>query len=367
MRIQQFDLFPKFSDDVREQTYSGGILAIISFLIMIILFILRFQSWASAPPKQQFIVSKTILPLKGSILDPEHLPKMDINFDIFMYHLPCSYLHIDVLDVIKEEDETYQGRVKYQRFSPNGDPILSKPFPKEEEPPPADYCGPCYMMKSGCCNTCKEVRKAFKAKRRPLPPIATIEQCAREGYIDELRKMINESCRVYGSLTVHRHPGIFHIAPGDDTDPDGRAYEKIGVNMETINMSHTINQFSMGIVENSNSFLPLNGHHEIQIKDGRLKMLYFIRAVPLGIDGRKFSISSTWYQNYRSNSSKKFPGVFFQYDISPISVITSDKPSVIIFLTEVAAILGGVFSIATFVDQILYRIIPDNDSLSTIY
>ena len=38
MFLAEFDFYPKFSDDVRQRTKSGGILALISFALMIILF-----------------------------------------------------------------------------------------------------------------------------------------------------------------------------------------------------------------------------------------------------------------------------------------------------------------------------------------
>ena len=52
------------------------------------------------------------------------------------------------------------------------------------DPPPNDYCGPCYGGKSpnenGCCNTCKEVRDAYQANGWAISDYDSIEQCARE-------------------------------------------------------------------------------------------------------------------------------------------------------------------------------------------
>jgi len=283
---------------------------------------------------------------------------MDINFDIFMLRMPCSYLHIDVIDVIKEVDESVQCRVRMERFTPEGEPISEKPHPKHEAAPPENYCGSCYSLQPGCCNTCKEVRQAFKAKRKPLPPIATIEQCAREE--EFIKSMMNESCRLYGSLSVHQHPGTFHVAPGDHED--AKAYEKLGIDVGLFNLSHKINHFSIGLPQDRGYF-PLDGTQQIQKKERRLKMYYFVRAVPLGVGGRKFSIGATSYQNYRGNASTKFPGVFFAYDISPISVVEESRRSVVEFLVEMSAILGGVFAIATFVDAMAFRCIPDTQNL----
>jgi hypothetical protein len=279
---------------------------------------------------------------------------MDINFDILLHHLPCSYLHIDVIDVIKESDDTAQGRVRMERFDIDGHPVLEKPHPEVEATPPDNYCGSCYSLKPGCCNTCKDVRRAFKEKHRPLPPIATIEQCAREGLVDWLKAMVNESCRVHGSLAVHLHPGTFHVAPGESQEADSSSYEKLGVDIGLLNLSHTINHFSIGLPQR-NGHYPLDGTKQIQEKEGKLKMYYFVRAVPIGTGAKHFSIGVSSYQNYRGNLSKKFPGIFFAYDISPISVVEQSDRPVMEFFVEISAILGGVFAIATFLDAIAFR------------
>ena len=50
------------------------------------------------------------------------------------------------------------------------------------------------------------------------------------------------------------------------------------------------------------------------------------------------------------------PGVFFDYDISPIRVHVVENPrSLITFLTNLAAILGGVFTISGIIDSALFH------------
>src|ERR1700733_2742123 len=55
------------------------------------------------------------------------------------------------------------------------------------DPPPEDYCGPCYGGKSpnenGCCNTCQEVRDAYQANGWAIGDYNAMEQCVREQYI----------------------------------------------------------------------------------------------------------------------------------------------------------------------------------------
>ncbi|OHS96545.1 hypothetical protein TRFO_09944 [Tritrichomonas foetus] len=368
--IKSLDFYTKFSDDFTKKTTTGGALAITSFLSMIILFYFRFMAWIHPPVETQFFVPSPSLPFKtGRIVDPDNLPKMDINFDFYLYHMPCSYVHVDVFDVIKESDDSIESRIKMIRYDQNQNQINAKPFPKEEEPAPEGYCGSCYGVKEGCCNTCRDVRKAFKAKRKPLPSIATIEQCTREGYLDELKKMKGESCRIYGSVSVHEHPGTLHVTPGDSLEEDSASeiFEKIGFDISSLNISHRINTFNFGkmkTIQSSGRHQPLNNYQMVQEQTGRLKSYYFLRVVPLGQNHDGYSIGVSMYKNYRKNTSRKVPGIFFNYDISPISVNKGTRQSTMEFLVEISAILGGVFALFSFVDAIANKIVADDQVLT---
>jgi hypothetical protein len=134
------------------------------------------------------------------------------------------------------------------------------------------------------------------------------------------------------------------------------------MNVGLFNLTHTINHFSLGLPQKRGHF-PLDGTQMVQSKKGRLKMFYFVRAVPIGKGGRQFSIGASSYQNYRGKTSLKFPGIFFSYDISPIYVLQRPEVSTMEFLVEVSAILGGIFAISTFIDGITFRFAEDGGEL----
>jgi hypothetical protein len=350
--IRALDFYPKFDEDVRRRTVFGGFLAMSSFVVMIILFEIRFRAFMGTKLVQKFGIDNRPLPFSaGRVVDPDLLPKMSISFDVFLNRMPCAYIHVNVIDTIKEFDNDIQGRVKMERFNNAGRPVPKRKT--QEIARPLDYCGSCYSMKSGCCNTCKEVRKAFKAKRKLMPPLATIEQCS--GDLDLMQSMENESCRVSGSISVHQFPGTFHIAPGDSYEAgEGQidSYERIGLDLDSFNVSHEIEHFNIGEPRTSGSF-PLDGVRQIQESKGRLKIYYYVRAIPIG--GGRYSIDASGYRHYRGNQSTKFPGIFFAYDISPIHVILEDHRNICEFLTEISAILGGVFALTAFLDSLIYQ------------
>ena len=60
-----------------------------------------------------------------------------------------------------------------------------------------EECGPCYGAKDGCCNTCEEVRDAYRKKGWAVGSLNTIEQCVKEGFINNLDSQSGEGCNMY--------------------------------------------------------------------------------------------------------------------------------------------------------------------------
>ena len=63
-------------------------------------------------------------------------------------------------------------------------------------------------------------------------------------------------------------------------------------------------------------------------------------------------------EHYRQTNPKEgqgLPGVFFFYELSPIMVHRAEtRMGIFHFLTQLCAILGGVFTIAGMVDRLVY-------------
>lgn len=88
---------------------------------------------------------------------------------------------------------------------------------------------------------------------------------------------------------------------------------------------------------------------------------YFLKIVPTEFDflnGKQlrtfqYSVSR---QEQSVIQTGGLPGVFFILDHSPMRIIYSETGiSFGSFLTSVCAIVGGLFSVATIVDSLLYR------------
>lgn len=75
----------------------------------------------------------------------------------------------------------------------------------------------CYgaeTVEQPCCNTCEEVREAYRKKGWAFNNPHGIAQCIREGWTDKLKEQVNEGCRAHGYLEVSKVAGNFHFAPG---------------------------------------------------------------------------------------------------------------------------------------------------------
>merc|ERR1712108_132591 len=90
---------------------------------------------------------------------------------------------------------------------------------------------------------------------------------------------------------------------------------------------------------------------------------YFIKVVPTvytdlsghTIQSNQFSV--TEHLRYSEVGNLQFlPGVFFYYDLSPIKVtFTEEHISFLHFLTNMCAIVGGVFTVSGILDSFVFH------------
>lgn len=349
MKFKDFDIFPKLQSDFDGQTASGGFITISTIALALYLFLSSTFSFFSTPPKQRLMVDETPLPTVGDkILDFANLPKMNITFDITLHSLPCHFVDFNIIDSFKEIHPDAFAKVKLRRLDKNG-----KEIPKRKSPVvQVQVCGSCYGMASGCCNTCKDVKNAFKAKGRVPPPLSTISQC--KDSIPDYETIKNEQCKVFGMISVPPVKGIFYISPGDSygaRTAHVADYQAYNLTIDDFNLTHTINRFYIGRYDPGNA--PLNQIHVEQKEKGRMKTLYFIRSTRENLgDVDFYRLGVSHYERYREGSSGKFPIISFYYNVSPLIVEYKRDVSILHFLVDIMAIVGGIFAIGRFLDYI---------------
>ncbi|KAJ3092786.1 Endoplasmic reticulum-Golgi intermediate compartment protein 3 [Quaeritorhiza haematococci] len=244
-----------------------------------------------------------------------------------------------------------------------------------------NYCGSCYGGQpppSGCCNTCEEVRKSYTDKGWSFTSPESVEQCVREGWTEKLKEQQNEGCNMHGHIEVNKVAGNFHFAPGKSftqanmhvhdlhsfaASADGDA-TTVGGGAQ-FDFSHTVHSLSFGKTMGFSN--PLDGTYKKATK-GFYMYQYFLKVVGTkfvflnGTEVNTNQFSATEHERDLGGGkaggmfgSSGLPGVFFNFDISPLQVIyTEYKKPLSHFLTDVCAIVGGIFTVAGIIDGFVY-------------
>ena len=63
---------------------------------------------------------------------------------------------------------------------------------------------PWNLQLSRCCNSCEDVREAYRRKGWALQDPDGIEQCKREGWAHKMEAQKNEGCKLFGYLEVNK-------------------------------------------------------------------------------------------------------------------------------------------------------------------
>ena len=270
------------------------------------------------------------------------------------------------------------------------------------------YCGSCYGAQEEegqCCNDCGTVRELYRRRGWAFNTQGEVEQCKREELVMSLaaQQAASEGCQLYGHLRVNKVPGNWHIAPGKSFQMGAVHVHDLNVFGPSafFNMSHVINKLSFG-VEYPGQVNPLDGATVSQ-GPSHLMYQYFVKVVPTQYTDRRRRVLKTAQfsvtehpkcvpggggrgeacfvpRALHSNptpsmpatdtyhllvlgarsvdilTGRNLPGVFCFYEINPIQVRLAEKrTSLLHFLTNVCAIVGGVFTVSGLVDSTVYH------------
>ncbi|KAI9142954.1 endoplasmic reticulum vesicle transporter-domain-containing protein [Paraphysoderma sedebokerense] len=354
--LKRFDAYAKTLDDFRIRTSSGGLVTIASAILIAVLITSEFVDWRTPEMKPQLLV------------DTSRKDQMSIYFNVTFPSVPCFLLSLDVMDVSGEHQNDIAHDIYKVRIDKSGKPVVIAPE-KVLNGTSSKACGDCFggvPPPSGCCNTCEDVRVAYQKKGWSLNKPEEIEQCVREGWVTLMKEQAEEGCNVHGHLEVNKVAGNFHFAPG-------RSFQQAHMHIHDMNyyanrqfdFSHTIHYLSFGkmvqgMVNPLDDFvldLPKDKSHSVQ---NFIKVVgtefYFLNGTSLQTN--QYSVTE-----YRKDVTGgggfghlALPGVFFNFDISPMLVIYREyRKSFVHFITDVCAIVGGIFTVAGLIDSGIYQ------------
>ncbi|ORX50590.1 DUF1692-domain-containing protein [Hesseltinella vesiculosa] len=311
------------------------------------------------------------------VVDGGKMEKLRIHFDISFHHIPCPALHLDVMDDTGEHISNFEHSVYKTRLDENGKVIISDdiqvPSKNDNGQKQSGECGSCYgaAPEEQCCNTCADIRDAYANKGWSFLP-GNFEQCAHEKEVEAESTRSREGCRAQGNILVKQLRGNFHFSAGESFSFGSQHVHDIRFG-EQYDFAHKIHHLQFGEelgrvygIRNAKSFkmiTPLDGNN-FDNKQPNTAYQFYLKIVPTEFDflnGNslrtfQYSVSRQERMNNPMLGMQATPGTFFHLDFSPMRVIyREDRPAFSSVLVSICAIVGGIFTVASMVDGILYR------------
>eukprot|EP00892_Ulva_mutabilis_P010957 jgi/Ulvmu1/8233/UM041_0043.1 len=374
-RLKAIDAFPKIQDDFYSKTMSGGVITIVCALLMLVLFFTELGL---------YLTTKSVHMLE---VDTSRGERININLDITFPRMPCDWISVDAIDSSGRVQTKVDHDLKRQRLSAKGRRIQAQAkhevsggeeLPDRLHPDtpklPDDYCGSCYGADSkegACCNSCADVREAYQTKGWVMPSYDTIEQCKREGFQDSLLRVKHEGCQLRGTVQVAKVAGRIQFAAGKTYEHAGQLVHDLqALKDQTFDVSHSITSMTFGDGTYPGQINPLSGASFDQRKDATNPQShpgmyqYYLKVVPTSYKASGKVTESMQYsatdhfQPLDQNSMARggVPSISFYYDLSAVKVNVVEKATPFLhFITNVCAIVGGVWALSGLVDSTVYH------------
>lgn len=337
--LKKFDVYAKVHDDYKVTTDAGGVISITSLLFMAFLFITEFNTFMNVEVVDHIVVDTTLN------------QKLPISLNITFPHLRCDEVSVDTVDSTGENQINIHGGLHQIELDKDGWEAPHQPTKVDP-----DDCFSCLEAEEDglCCNSCQELKDAYADKGIPYYHILdTAPQCKD-----------SVGCQVFGDVLVNKVGGNVHVALGKSTIRDGKHVHEF--NMKDVgdgfNTSHVIHKVRFG---SSLPGLPspLEGTSRI-VRQGAGMFHYYIKLVPTLYEASGGKLYSNQYavtdsaKNVMLNKGELtgLPGIFLVYEFNPFMVEKVEKVIPLShFVTQVCAIIGGVFTTAGLMDDFFYK------------
>jgi hypothetical protein len=392
--LKGVDAFGKTAEDVKIKTKTGAFLTLIAAAIVFAFTTVEFLDYRRVGMDTSIVVDKS----RGQALT--------VWLNVTFPRVPCYLLSLDVMDVSGEVQRDITHQIVKVRLDQKGVqiPDSHSADPRNDldrlnEQRSADYCGSCYgglaVSKNGCCNNCDDVRQSYINRGWSFNAPESIAQCVEEGWAEKLKEQSHEGCNIAGRLRVKKVTGNIHLSPGRSFQASNyqNVYELVPYLKEEgirHDFSHVVHQMrftaddeyderksaltktlraKMGVADH-----PLDNTDWVTTENNYM-FQYFLKVV-----STQFRTLNGWVVNTHQYSTTQFgrdlgkgnkendqvglqvmhgasgvPGVFLNYDISPILVVHSEtRQSFAHFLTSTCAIVGGVLTVASIIDRALF-------------
>lgn len=331
MKLEKFDLLPKLNSEYRVSTFIGGILSIVSILFTILFSIAEIQEYKHQPPQRKFIVDTMRPASSDGVISEELQPHLNVEFDIFFPSAPCYFLHFDALDSVSQLPISINAsKLKFNRYK-NGKKIGV--FDNNFFDKNTSECGKCHNSnESQCCNTCRDAVNDYLMNGKEPLAFESMEQCLEVDKV--ISEMKDEGCNIKASFSTVKIANSFHIAPGISWYSRGWHVHEMRPFLKYYtqqNLTHSIKylRFTKG-----SDKTPLDNFSNVQASAGKWRATYSIDII-----GETYMVS-----HFEAiNSTKVTPGLYFQYDISPLTQVYYEaRQPIPQLITNIIIVIGGV-------------------------
>ncbi|KAI8374141.1 endoplasmic reticulum vesicle transporter-domain-containing protein [Radiomyces spectabilis] len=318
-RLAQFDVFPKVETDNQARSEKGGLLTFLLTCCLLMLTVSEFSEYRKIKTQYAFSV------------DPVIETHLQINMDLTVA-MPCPALLVHVYDA------------SGQRMHLNDDLKLI----------PAEFS----------IGTATKYRAVQDPKY-----IREIIQAASGKPYDEQIATDMGACRIYGSITANKVAANLHITAA------GHGYYGGGhTDHSLMNFTHRIDEFSFGKLY-PNLVNPLD--NSVEIAESNFEIFqYLLSVVPTTyIDENKnvlftnqYAVTDSQKSFKEENAAHLVPGIFFKYDVEPISVqLSESRQSFVHFLVRLCGIIGGSVVTTGFAYRTIKFLITGGKEDPTLY
>jgi endoplasmic reticulum-Golgi intermediate compartment protein 3 len=347
-RLRKLDTQSSVSSEFRVYTLQGAIVSVLTVSAILYLFVTEFRYNFTVIQQQRVYVNATTTSEGGGRL-------LELEFDISLPEIPCSVLNIDAMDPHGQDQslhlDTNHHVWKHRMKIKNNQRILlgsktklefgstllhARDVLEDSELSPEffdalqqqallngtalrknstiaaanvtstiedDACGSCFGAgdEGECCNTCDDVKRAYKRRGWVLKNEKEVPQCRNEAVmlvnnVEQGKESEDEGCNVHGVVALAIGGGNLHLAPSKNQFNELSAQGTVNLFdllmsfMQEWNVTHTIHKIRFG-PEYPSATYQLDNHtvviadtygmyqYYFQVRTSDLLVLYCHRAI----------------------------------------------------------------------------------------
>lgn len=264
--------------------------------------------------------------------------RLQINFNIDFYNVPCGILDLVTENAIADSHENKGNEKEYVKFVLDENHKEVKEYIESE-----DYFAEADQNEEDDNN----------------------EIIINKSRQDEIREALKnkEGCRMIGKINIIRVPGNFRFSSHRHVQLLADLIEE---ELFDFDQSHKINHLSFGdekdLLEIAEKFKigilnTLDETEKIHEFDKLLVFEYYLNVVPTvykPLEGKQLSAHQFTANSNHVTVDTMIPAVYFRYDISPMLVIyTEVKQSFFQFFITCCGIFGGIYMVTSFLLELI--------------